>query len=105
MVCGVEGDDLTIIEGNKGEAVAKRSLKVNGRYIRGYCLPDYASLADKEDDEMTYYKTIQDVPDAYRPSIQKLMTMGALKGYGDGEINVSEDFCRTFTVLDRLGKL
>lgn len=41
----VSGGNITIIEGNKNEAVARRTLKVNGKYIRGYCLPDYASKA------------------------------------------------------------
>lgn len=41
----VEGNTITVIEGNKGNAVARRSLKVNGRYIRGYGVPDYASKA------------------------------------------------------------
>lgn len=58
-----------------------------------------------EDNDMTYYKTINDVPNDYRPSVQKLITKGVLKGYGNGEINVSEDFCRTMTVLDRLNLL
>ena len=44
----VVGSTITIMEGNKGEAVARRTMAVNGRYIRGYCLPDYASKA-KED--------------------------------------------------------
>ena len=39
------GTTLTIIEGNNGNAVAYQTLQVNGRYIRGYCLPDYASKA------------------------------------------------------------
>lgn len=43
MVAAVNGTALTIIEGNNGNAVAYRTLRVNGRYIRGYCLPDYAS--------------------------------------------------------------
>lgn len=47
IVSAVNGDTLTIIEGNKGEAVSTRSVKINGRYIRGYCLPDYASMATK----------------------------------------------------------
>lgn len=51
IVCGVDGNTLTIIEGNKGEAVANRTLAVNGRYIRGYCLPDYASKAQESEDE------------------------------------------------------
>ena len=45
FVVSLNGTAMTIIEGNKGEAVAYRSLNVNGRYIRGYCLPDYASKA------------------------------------------------------------
>lgn len=45
MVAAVNGTALTIIEGNNGNAVACRTLQVNGRYIRGYCLPDYASKA------------------------------------------------------------
>lgn len=105
IVAEVNGNTLTIIEGNKGQAVATRTMAVNGRYIRGYCLPDYAGKAESEDDNMTYYKTINDVPNDYRPSVQKLITKGVLKGYGNGEINVSEDFCRTMTVLDRLNLL
>ena len=47
----VEYGTITVIEGNNGEKVARRQLAVNGRYIRGFCLPDYASKADKEEDE------------------------------------------------------
>ena len=48
IVVGVSGDTITVIEGNKGGSVATRTIKVNGRYIRGYCLPDYASKASTE---------------------------------------------------------
>lgn len=58
----------------------------------------------KEVDDMTYYKTLADVPEWYRPTVAKLVDAGALQGTGDG-LNVSEDFCRTMTVLDRMGKL
>lgn len=37
----VEGNTITVIEGNKNDAVARRTIKVNGRYIRGYGLPKY----------------------------------------------------------------
>ena len=59
----------------------------------------------EEDDEMTYYKTLDEVPEYYRPTVEKLVEAGALKGTAEGVLNVSEDFCRTMTVLDRLGKL
>ena len=47
IVAALNGTSLIIIEGNKGEAVAYRAMTVNGKYIRGYCLPDYASKANK----------------------------------------------------------
>ena len=36
---------ITVIEGNKGEAVARRSVAVNGKYIRGFGVPKYAAAA------------------------------------------------------------
>ena len=47
LVVAVNGTKLTVIEGNKGEAVAYRSISINEKFIRGYCLPDYASKASK----------------------------------------------------------
>lgn len=37
----VEGNTITIIEGNYSNSVKRRTLKVNGRYIRGYGVPKY----------------------------------------------------------------
>ncbi len=46
MVEKVVGKDITVIEGNmNGGVVGRRTLKVNGRYIRGFITPDYASKA------------------------------------------------------------
>ena len=45
IVTGVSGSVISVIEGNKADAVAFRTVQVNGRYIRGYGLPDYASKA------------------------------------------------------------
>lgn len=63
------------------------------------------STGKEDDDEVVTYKTLKDVPSWYRPSIQKVVDKGALKGDQNGVLNVSEDLCRTLTVLDRLGKL
>ena len=60
---------------------------------------------EEDEDDMTYYATIDDVPVSYQPSVQKLIDLGVLKGYGDNTINVSEDLCRTITILDRIGLL
>ncbi len=44
----VAGGVIHVIEGNYNNAVKIRKIAVNARYIRGYCLPDYASLEIKE---------------------------------------------------------
>lgn len=36
---------ITVIEGNKSNAVGRRSIKVNARYIRGYGIPKYDAAA------------------------------------------------------------
>lgn len=37
----VDGNTITIIEGNYSNSVKRRTLSVNGRYIRGYGVPKY----------------------------------------------------------------
>ena len=37
----VSGGMITVIEGNKNNAVGRRTIRVNGRYIRGYGIPKY----------------------------------------------------------------
>ena len=63
-----------------------------------------AMKGESEEDEMVYYNTLADVPEYYRAAVEKAVERGALRG-GGGGLNVSEDLCRTLTVLDRLGKL
>lgn len=47
LVVSVTGKKFKVIEGNYNEEVKYRTLEVNGRYIRGFCLPDFASKATK----------------------------------------------------------
>ena len=37
----VEGNTITVIEGNYSDSVKRRTIEVNGRYIRGYGVPKY----------------------------------------------------------------
>lgn len=50
LVCGVSDSTIKVIEGNKNDAVEYRDLPVNGRYIRGYGLPDYKSMATEPEE-------------------------------------------------------
>lgn len=49
IVTAVNGSRITVIEGNKRDAVGYRPLEVNGQYIRGYGTPKYASKATGAD--------------------------------------------------------
>lgn len=75
----------------------------------GKSMDDFRELVVKKmgmgDDEMVYYKTIDDVPNYYKDAVVKCIDAGAIKGEGDGILDLSEDLCRTLTILDRMGKL
>lgn len=55
-----DGKTITVIEGNKGGAVARRTIKVNGKYIRGYGIPKFVKPAEKP---VEAAKPAQDVND------------------------------------------
>lgn len=60
-------------------------------------------------DEVEKYKTLNDVPASYKPTIQKLIDKKVLNGVGDtdkdgvNELNIDETYCRVMTTLDRIG--
>ena len=45
IVLAVNGDTFTVIEGNKNENVARRTMQVGGKYIRGFVTPKFSSDA------------------------------------------------------------
>ena len=101
---------IRVIEGNMGNPgkVWHRDIPVNGKYIRGFCCPDYATLAtntDREEEtDVKTYNTVQELPEYAQATVQKLVDSGALKGTGEG-LGLSEDMARILVILDRMGKL
>lgn len=53
----VNGSSITVIEGNKNNAVERRTLAVNGKYIRGYGVPKY----DKPVSQTTLLTSANDI--------------------------------------------
>lgn len=82
IVCEVKNGSITVIEGNKSDSVAYRTLPVNGRFIRGFGLPDFASLADSEADAQR------------RADIAWAVEKGLILGYGGGEFGWDEPVTR-----------
>lgn len=78
---------------------------ISGPVDLDVCYAEYEKENREEAEQMPVYKKLEDVPEWYRDSVRKVIDNGALKGVGNGDINVSEDMCRILTVLDRLGKL
>lgn len=107
-ICEDAGEDtVTTIEGNTSVTNAsnggevRRMTRPVSKVVGGW-RPQYT----EEDEDMTVYRTVEDVPQWYRPTIERLMAVGALKGTdGEGTINVDETYCRVMTTLDRLGKI
>ena len=65
-VVSVTNKIINVVEGNKGGKVGYRELAVNGKYIRGFVKPNYASKATKEpekkkEDPKPATKTITEV--------------------------------------------
>ncbi|MDR0311830.1 MAG: peptidoglycan-binding protein, partial [Acidobacteriota bacterium] len=52
IVVSVIGSAVRVIEGNISKKVGYRSIAVNGRYIRGYGLPDFAAKADGKQEQL-----------------------------------------------------
>lgn len=48
IVEAVNNGQITVIEGNYDNSVKRRNLAVNGRYIRGYGVPDYTLVQKNE---------------------------------------------------------
>lgn len=95
------GDFLFELHGQIAAEVTRRLAELDAPAVEPGAVPEGV------------YHRLNDVPLDYRPTIQKLMEKKALGGFSDPDptrlddnvLNLSEDFCRVMTVLDRLGVL
>ena len=114
IVVSVSGKTMRIIEGNMTDAVGYRNIAVNGKYIRGYCLPDYKS---KEDfmTEKEFYEMFAKAMKTYeaerdKNSASSVHTAAWSKAKNKGVLDGSRPKApltreQAATVLERLGLL
>ena len=97
----VEGDTITVIEGNYSNSVKRRSIKVNGRYIRGYGVPKYDTepVVDKPVVEKPVTKTEVCTVEvnvlrkgAKGDNVKALQILLIGRGYGCGSYGADGDF-------------
>lgn len=101
---------IVVIEGNKGKKCDRREIQLNGRYIRGYCIPNFEAIEGiykpKETKESYYlYHDISDIPSWARPSVEKAIAKKVIDAYDGEHFNIWETNLQTIVWLDRLGLL
>ena len=70
------------------------------------CLIDisrYIDVIKEEDEDMIIYKTLNDIPDWGKSTVEKLANKNVLKGDENGNLNITNDLLRTLVIHDRLG--
>lgn len=58
-----------------------------------------AKNTDKEDDDMTRYNTIDDVPGWARGTVKEMMDAGLIAGTGGGKLGLSDDMLRMLYIM------
>lgn len=99
IVESVNGNTFVTIEGNAGNMVKRVTHKLNST-VYGFGRPKYTAVV-QEDDDMARWKTIDDVPEGYKAMVQRYIDAGALKGKGNGEIDLTEDMIRVMEIMRR----
>lgn len=57
----------------------------------------------KEDDDVTIYKKLADVPEWGKATVKKLISKGLLEGTGDDTLNLEHNMLRVLVINDRAG--
>lgn len=98
---------FVVLEGNEGTAhvCGRRTLTVDGRYIRGFICPDYAryaeELTDRETETADRYQSVGELPKWARADIRELVDRDYLRGDGEG-LDLSMDMVRVLIVCKRM---
>lgn len=99
IVTGREGETLLVAEGNYDNQVKLRRLRVNDGAIRGYVCPVWPQ------ETAVRYRTLAQIPEFARPTIEKLVREGSLRGFGEDDLGLSGDMIRILVILDHRGRL
>ena len=83
--------DKGALKGNE-----KGELLLTGTMLRLFVIFDKEGYFDK-------YNTIEEVPEWAKPTVQKLIDKGALKGNEKGELLLTGTMLRLFVANDRMG--
>lgn len=97
LVEKVEGNAITVIEGNHDNAVKRRVVSVNQRYIRGYACPKYDAEPTSTETSSKANNTVKIELSVLRngskgEQVKTLQTLLMAKGYEIGTWGIDGDF-------------
>lgn len=64
LVMSVGGGKIRVIEGNRNDMVDTRTIPYDWRYVRGFCVPDFASKASEDKSAKDWAKGLQEALNA-----------------------------------------
>lgn len=78
-----------------------------GLTMHGFRQDVYKAMhsTEKEEEDMTRYRTIEEVPTWARSTIKEMMDEGLISGTGGGDLDLSTDMVRTFYVMKRMADI
>lgn len=99
IVESVNGSTFVTIEGNYQNSVQRVKHSLNSGTVYGFGRPKYTQKTEEED--MVRWAKLDDIPEGYRAMAQRYVDAGALRGKGNGEIDLSEDMLRVMEIMRR----
>jgi hypothetical protein len=63
------------------------------------------NISKGEQEMEKIYKTLAEVPKWYQPSVNQMILLGGITPGPENAINISEDMCRIYTSLSKIGLL
>lgn len=90
IVESVSGNTITLIEGNYSNAVKRRTIAVNARYIRGYGIPKYAGQANAAPQTPTESKPVESKPTATKKSVAEVAAEVRKGMWGNGATRINK---------------
>lgn len=107
IVTSCDGITIRVIEGNVSNKVDTRVLVVNGRYVRGFGIPDYASVATEEEkpadktDDLAR-KIATEINDSGLDAAEVLAKVSALLGKKSAETPAEPEKKLTAEEIDKI---
>ena len=93
--CGFHGAALL------AQWIVEHTDDIGEALCRGVCRAAGRKYIEKGSEDMERWNKFEDIPSGYREMAQRYVDAGALRGKGDGALDLTEDMLRTMEIMRR----